>query len=292
VHDYQPLPAIFFVKKNACKYVWHFHQDYSNNARNSKFLSPYLKKYLAPFSRYIFSNASFVPKLLRHSSKVSIFTPCIDPLNAKNKHLSKARAWEILKPYHINKGNPMISQISRFNPWKDPIGVLEAFLIARRRIPKLQLVLMCHQVGRADPEQIHLLNEVRKKISGDPQVIIIINAANNDLVVNALQTVSDIVLQKSIREGFGQTVTEAMWKGALVIGGNAVGIRTQIQSGVNGYIISSINACASKIQTLLLRTSNHDKKSMKTKARRSVKKRFLLPTLIYNNLRTYVDALQ
>ncbi|MFH0750168.1 MAG: glycosyltransferase [Candidatus Gottesmanbacteria bacterium] len=289
VHDYQPLPAVRFIKKTTSTYIWHFHQDYSKKAQNNKFLKKFLTIYLAPFSQCIFSSPLFEPDFLREESKkITVFTPCIDPLVLKNQPLSDMQAWKILRKYHINPAYPVISQISRFNPWKDPLGVFEAYMIARKHISHLQLVFMSHRVGKFDPEQIQLLKLLKNRIQGDTNVFFIINARNNDIVVNALQTVSDIILQKSIREGFGQTVSEAMWKHTAVIGGNAIGIRTQITSGVNGYIVDSIEACADKIVLLLSQKKRRKKIGMK--AHQTVRKRFLLPTYIYNNLQTYVDA--
>lgn len=289
IHDYQPLPAIHLLNDRTRAYIWHFHQDYSKDAKHNAFLTSFLREYLSPFSRYIFSSQKYIPDNIIDTSKATIFTPCIDPLNLKNQPLSKMKAWGLLKKYGISPQHPVVAQISRFNPWKDPLGVLQAFFIARKHIPDLQLVFMSHFVSKADPEQVRLLHLLKEKSNNDPNIIYIINARQNDLVVNALHTVSDVIVQKSLREGFGQTVTEGMWKKKAVIGGDAVGIHTQITSGVNGIIVGSVHECAEAMVKLL--TDKKLRNAMGAGAYDTVKRKFLLPTYICNNLKVCVDVL-
>jgi trehalose synthase len=196
------------------------------------------------------------------------FMPAIDPFSITNRELSNHQIEERLNHYHIPTDLPLVVQISRFDRWKDPGGVIQAFKLARKEVD-CTLVLLGN-VATDDPEG----DEVYRSLLGCREERILILTVQDGALVNALQRRAAVVLQKSIREGFGLTVTEAMWKGAAVIGGNVGGIRYQIENGVNGYLVSSVEEAADRIVQLV--TDEKLRKEMGGRARESVKQKFLL----------------
>ncbi|HVP80902.1 MAG TPA: glycosyltransferase [Thermodesulfobacteriota bacterium] len=194
--------------------------------------------------------------------------PGIDPFSIVNREMSERETKERLDHYHFPTDLPLVVQISRFDRWKDPQGVIEAFKLARRHAD-CTLVLL-GDVATDDPEGPEVYDSLRD--SREERIIIL--SQQDTALVNALQRTAAVVLQKSLREGFGLTVTEAMWKGAAVIGGNVGGIRRQIQDGVNGFLVSSIKETAERIVQLV-----KDKKlrlQLGQRAKKTVKKQFLL----------------
>ncbi len=207
------------------------------------------------------------------------FMPAIDPFSIKNKKLSNKEIDERLEHYGIPTDLPLVVQVSRFDRWKDPDGVIEAFKIARKEVD-CTLVLLGN-VATDDPEGQQIYESV---ISSKEERIIILSHQDTALV-NALQSRAEVVIQKSLREGFGLTVTEAMWKGTPVIGGNVGGIRYQIKNGENGFLVSSVQQTADRIVQLL--RDGKLRKQMGRKARESVKNNFLMTRL----LEQYIDLL-
>ena len=194
--------------------------------------------------------------------------PAIDPFNRKNRELPDAEITERLEHYHIPADLPLVVQVSRFDRWKDPQGVVEAFKIARREVD-CTLVLLGN-VATDDPEGAQVYDSLLK--AREDRIIVL--SVQDTALVNALQRRAAVVLQKSTREGFGLTVTEAMWKGAAVIGGNVGGIRYQIDDGVNGFLVSSVEEAAQRLVQLL---KDQDlRRRLGQKARESVRRRFLL----------------
>ncbi|MCF6153584.1 MAG: glycosyltransferase, partial [Candidatus Kuenenia stuttgartiensis] len=207
------------------------------------------------------------------------FLPAINPFTIKNKEFTEAEVQERLKHYDIPTDLPLIVQISRFDRWKDPEGVIKAFKIARREV-KATLVLLGN-VATDDPEG----SEIFESLLKNREERIIILSVQDTALVNALQRRAAIVLQKSIREGFGLTVAEAMWKGTPVIGGNVGGIRHQIRNGVNGYLVNSNEEAAARIVQLLKNPKLRER--MGKKAKETVKERFLMTRLVEQ----YLDLL-
>jgi trehalose synthase len=203
--------------------------------------------------------------------------PAIDPFTITNRELSEAEIVDRLAHYDIPTDLPLVVQISRFDRWKDPEGVIQAFQMARREVP-CTLVLLGN-VAMDDPEGAQVFEALLKH--RDERIRIF--SAQDSALVNALQCRATVVLQKSIREGFGLTVAEAMWKGAAVIGGNAGGLRYQIRDGENGFLVSSVAEAAQRIVQLLKDTEL--RKRMGQAARETVRQRFLMIRL----LEQYVD---
>jgi len=192
----------------------------------------------------------FVPASLTMDRIVQA-PPCIDPLSVKNLDLAMPFATEITRQYGLDPQRPIVCQVSRFDPWKDPIGVIEAYRIARDEVPGAQL-LLAGSMATDDPEGFRVWEEVEAARAGDPDIRLLSNLHQVGAVqINAFQRIADVVVQKSLREGFGLTVSEALWKGRPVIGGRAGGITLQIRDGVDGYLVDDVATCARRIVDLL-----------------------------------------
>jgi trehalose synthase len=265
VHDPQPLPMInHYRKKNP--WVWQCHLDLSNPNRDAwRYLAQFIEKYDA----VILSSKDYAQEL---KTPQLFFMPAIDPFSITNRELTEYEIGERLHHYHIPTDRPLVVQISRFDRWKDPEGVIQAFKLARREVD-CTLVLLGN-VATDDPEG----EEVYKSLLDRREERIIILTVQDGALVNALQHRATVVLQKSIREGFGLTVTEAMWKGAAVVGGNAGGIRHQIEDGVNGFLVSSVDEAAGRIVQLV--KDRELREQLGQKARETVRQRFLLTRLL------------
>ena len=285
LHDPQLLPLASLLPKQVAELrYWVCHIDLT--APNPQVLDA-----LAPLTGHydglVFSLPDFVPPGLNGNPPVSIVPPSIDPLTAKNTPLSRAEAQQIVAAMGIDTNRPLITQVSRFDYWKDPWGVIDAYRQARQVVPGLQLALLGLSQAADDPEALDVLNSVREHAAGDPDIHTYFYPVDLpdsiDRIVNAFQTASLVVMQKSTREGFGLTVSEAMWKGRAVIGGNVGGIRSQIEDGVNGYLVDSPEECGRRIVELL---QNPDlRESIGQAARERVRQQFLLPRLALDYLR-------
>jgi len=278
IHDYQPLFAIDSIRSRSVPLL-RIHGDLSRP--HSETLD-FLRDKIMSYRGVVFSHAAFVPSWLEGRNGVRIILPAIDPFTEKNRPIENAE--ELARSIGIDLKKPCITQISRFDPWKDPIGVIEAYFLARKIIPDLQLVLAGSHASD-DPEGETMYREARRFAGADPGIIFY--AEQNDVMVNAIRTVSAVIIQKSIREGFGLTVTEAMWKEKAVVGGNAAGIRAQITDGKNGFLVSSPADAARVVVTLMgdpaLRAT------IGKNARRTVIERFLMTRYIEEHLAFYAD---
>jgi trehalose synthase len=261
IHDPQPLLMINHFKKSG-PWIWRCHIDLSHvNRKLWNYLSPAIQKYDA----VIFSIKDYRQKL---KTPQLFFMPAIDAFSILNREMEDSEIKERLDHYEIPTDLPLVVQISRFDRWKDPEGVIEAFKLARKEVD-CTLVLLGN-VASDDPEGM----EVYESLLGFREERIIILSRQDTALVNALQRKATVVLQKSIREGFGLTVAEAMWKRTPVIGGNVGGIRYQIENGENGFLVSSVEEAAARIVQLV-----KDRKlraRMGKKARETVRRNFLL----------------
>ncbi len=282
-HDPQPLPLIDFLPDTA-KAVWNCHID---TTKANEFVQDILIPFIRRYHRAIFSREQYVLNGLS-PHKVCVFAPAINSLSPKNQALPITTAKHILAQLGIASDRPLITQVSRFDQWKDPWGVIDAYRIARRRIPNLQLALVGTFVAQDDPDSGDVLLSVWKHAKGDPDIHIFSDPnIVADREVNAFQAASDVIIQKSLREGFGLTVAEAMWKGTPVIGGDCGGIVSQIRNGVTGFLVASREDCAARIVTLL---QDYDlAKRMGQAGRQSVKHHFLMPRLLKDHLRLYAS---
>ena len=249
VHD--PQPAALIEHRPAgdqARWIWRCHIDTSSpNQEYWAFLYRYIKQYSAT----IFTLEDYVNQELPPPNLNTFITPSIDPLSLKNVRLEKEEAQKIVTRYGVEAGRPLISQISRFDPWKDPLGVIEVYKIIKKEFPPVQLALV-GSMAADDPEGWDYLYHTLRRAGEDYDIKVVTNFNGvTDLEVNAFQTASDILIQKSLREGFGLTVTEGLWKGTPVIGGNAGGIRLQIEDGVTGFLVDTVEECAEKALILL-----------------------------------------
>ena len=261
IHDPQPLPMINHYKKNG-PWIWRCHVDLSNlNRELWDYLLPFIEKYDA----VILSIKDYKQKL---KTPQLFFMPAIDPFSILNREMSESETEERLDHYEIPTDLPLVVQISRFDRWKDPEGVIEAFKIARKEVDATLVLL--GNVATDDPEG----TEVYESLLDCREERIIILSYQDTALVNALQRRAAVVLQKSIREGFGLTVAEAMCKGAAVIGGNVGGIRYQIRNGVNGFLVSSVEEAAARMVQLI--KDRKLRQRMGQKAKETVRKKFLL----------------
>ena len=243
IHDPQPAGLVERKKDIGRRWVWRCHIDVSTPQANVwSFLRPWVEQYDAA----VFSMPDFAQQLPIPQFRVA---PSIDPLADKNKPLDKAYILQVLEKYGIDPGKPMLVQISRFDRLKDPLGVIAAYRLVKKR-NRCQLVL-AGGGATDDPEGDKVLSEVREAASGDPDIHVLLLPPFSDLEINALVRASTVVLQKSVREGFGLTVSEALWKKKPVIGGAVGGIKLQVIDGVTGFLVHSPEGAATRIAQLL-----------------------------------------
>lgn len=285
IHDPQPLALISSISGNF-KPIARLHIDLTEPNKNVYgFLQPWLEKYL----RVIVSSPDYKPDWL-NTERFVVSMPAIDPFSVKNREMAVEKALEILSWHGIDSRRPIIAQVSRFDKWKDPMGVIKAYRIVKEQIPDLQLVLAGFIQAKDDPEAFDEFNQV-KDFAGDDKDIYLfadlddLRGVENDEFINAVYTGSTLMVQKSLREGFGLVVTEAMLKGKAVVGGDATGIKLQIEDGKNGVIVSSIDEAAEKILELLKNTKL--RKSLEKEARKGVINNFLLSRLVLDHLLLY-----
>uniref|UniRef100_A0A7C3Z0Z5 Glycosyltransferase n=1 Tax=Desulfobacca acetoxidans TaxID=60893 RepID=A0A7C3Z0Z5_9BACT len=266
VHDPQPAYMIEELRPRAKHWVWRCHIDVSRPSLQVwKFLRDIVRQYDASvFSMPQFAQSLPHPQYLIH--------PSIDPLSEKNRELTPEEIAAVLERLGIERDKPIVLQVSRFDAFKDPLGVIQAFRLVRRHTP-CKLVLAGGE-ATDDPEGARLFAEVQEAAHGDPdiQVLLLPPDAHHD--INALQRAADVIVQKSIREGFGLTVTEAMWKGKPVSGGAVGGIVLQLQDYVTGFLVHSPEGCAFRIRYLLHRPEMA--KRMGQLAREFVRQHFLI----------------
>jgi trehalose synthase len=244
IHDPQPAPLLRYCGNRKGKWIWRCHIDASHPYRP---VWKYLRQFVAPYDASVFSLAAFAQELPHPQY---LIPPSIDPLSDKNIELDPAAIHNIQERYQLDPQRPLIVQISRFDRFKDPVGVIHAYQMAKQFLPSLQLVLAGG--GAADdPEGDEVLGEVRAAAQSDPDVHILLLPSDAHLEINALQRAASIIVQKSLREGFGLTVTEAMWKSKPVIGGDVGGIRLQVINHHTGFLVNTPEGAALRIRYLL-----------------------------------------
>jgi trehalose synthase len=268
IHDPQPAGLIQSRDAHRGRWVWRCHIDLSNpHSGVWGFLRPLVELYDASiFSSPAFSRQLGIPQYL--------FYPCIDPLSEKNKPLDEAYLQKVCEDFGIDRSRPVITQISRFDRLKDPVGVIQAYKLAKKYVD-CQLVL-AGGGATDDPEGAVVLQEVMDAAGDDSDVIVLNLPPWSALEINALQCISDVVIQKSIKEGFGLTVTEALWKGKPVIAGAVGGIPTQVIHKLTGVLVHSVEGCAYQIRYLL--THPEYALQLGRNGREHVKENFLITT--------------
>ncbi len=266
IHDPQPAYLIELFPNRKGKWIWRCHIDCSRPYRP---IWKYLKKIVQRYDASIFSLAEFA-QTLPHPQ--FLIPPSIDPLSEKNMDLPQDEIKSVFQRFNLNPDLPLILQVSRFDRFKDPLGVIEAYRMVKKIVP-LQLVLAGGS-ATDDPEGEAVLNEVMRASNGDPDIHVLALPPDSHRTINALQRAADIVLQKSIKEGFGLTVAEAMWKGKPVIGGDTGGIRLQVIDHYTGFKVKTPEGAALRIRYLLHRRDTLN--AMGIRAKRLVRENFLM----------------
>ncbi|MGZ8239093.1 MAG: glycosyltransferase [Methylobacter sp.] len=280
IHDPQPVALLKFCNKRKGKWIWRCHIDASHPHRGTwRFLDRYIREYDAS----IFSLSQFV-QLLPHPAY--IIPPSIDPLSDKNVDLPQDELEAVRTRFELNPDAPLITQISRFDRFKDPIGVIKAYKLAKQYIPNLQLVL-AGGTATDDPEGEVVFNEVAVAAGDDPNIKLLQLPPDAHRTINALQRLSDIVLQKSTKEGFGLTVTEALWKGKPVIGGDTGGIRLQVINFHTGFLVNTPEGAALRIRYLF--NQKQKMQEMGIKSKEFVRENFLLTRQLREHLTLMVS---
>jgi trehalose synthase len=277
IHDPQPAALIRSCSARKGKWIWRCHIDVSSPYRG---VWKYLRGYVGEYDASIWSLSEFAQPL---PHPLYLIAPSIDPLSRKNIELNGKELRKTYSSYGLDPNRPIITQISRFDRFKDPIGVIHSYRLVKEFHP-IQLVL-AGGGATDDPEGEEVLNQVKSSTGSDPDIHVLALPPDDHLTINALQRISDIILQKSTREGFGLTVTEAMWKGKPVIGGDTGGIRLQVINHHTGFLVNTPEGAALRIRYLLKR---RDKlMEMGEKARQFVKENFL----ITRHLREYLTLM-
>ena len=273
IHDPQPAPLIYKKKKQS-KWLWRCHIDVSRPQRN---VWNFLKDYVSKYDGAIFSLPDFAKRL---NIPQYLVYPSIDPLSDKNKDLSKKKILGVLAKYNIPSDKPMILQVSRFDRFKDPLGVIEAY----KMVKKFNDCCLVLAGGSAadDPEGAQVLNDVKSAAEVDKDIFILDLPPDANIEINALQRAATVVMQKSLREGFGLTVAEAMWKGKPVIGGFVGGITVQIVYGQTGFTVNSVEGCAYRIRYLL--NNSEFARQMGENAKEFTRRNFLITRHIIDYL--------
>jgi trehalose synthase len=284
VHDPQPAAMHQLVPDKARGWVWRCHIDVSTpNPATIEKLLPYIRHY----PQSLFHVADYVPDGM--GGTVNIVPPAIDPLAPKNMALSPEDASYVSQQFGIDVDRPLICQVSRFDPWKDPLGVIDAYRIVKETMPDVQLALV-GSMASDDPEGWNFFNATIAHAAGDPDIHILNNFNNVGAIeVNAFQSHADVVLQKSTREGFGLTVSEAIWKGKAFIGGDVGGIPLQVQNGITGYLVSDVETCAERCRDILQDPALG--KALGRRGKEHVRKHFLMPRYLRDYLKIIAASL-
>jgi trehalose synthase len=280
VHDPQPAALHGLVPEKSKGWVWRCHIDLSTpNQETLATLLPYIDRYPAS----LFHMREYVPAGMR--GRVHVVPPAIDPLTPKNMALSPEDGAFVCAQFGIDVDRPLMVQVSRFDPWKDPLGVIDAYRLVKEEMPELQLALV-GSMASDDPEGWDYFNATVAHADGDADIHILNNFNNVGAIeVNAFQSHADVVVQKSTREGFGLTVAEAIWKARPFIGGDVGGIPLQIEDGVTGFLVSSVEQCAERALEVLRDPALG--KFLGRRGKEHVRTHFLMPRYLRDYLKIF-----
>ena len=281
-HDPQPAGLLHYHgQAQGEHWAWRCHIDTSHpNPAYWGFFAPYISEYEAG----IFTMEQYVGPGVTYDH-LAIVTPTIDPLSPKNASMDEEHARGIVASFGLDVARPLITQVSRFDPWKDPLGVIDAYRIVKTQVPEVQLALV-GSMASDDPEGWYYLDKTIRHAGEDFDIHILHNFHGvGGLEVGAFQTASDVVIQKSTREGFGLVVTEALWKGKPVVGGNAGGIPLQVIDGETGFLVDSVAECGES--ALYLLEHSDESVRMGAAAREHVRQNFLSTRHLADYLRLF-----
>lgn len=286
VHDPQPAGVLWYLlqrdpEQRQAKWIWRCHIDLTKARPDIwEFLCPYLSVYDAS----IFTMQDYVKPDIP-TPEVALIAPAIDPLSTKNIELSPTVVRDILRRYDVDPDRPIITQVSRFDPWKDPLGVVDVYKRLKKDVPGLQLV-MVGSMASDDPEGFRYFELAARRAGEDPDIHLLTNFYGvGNVEVNAFQRASSVVLQKSIREGFALTVSEALWKGRPVVATAVGGIPLQVASGLTGYLVTTTRQCIQRTRELLGDPSLADE--LGANGRERVRENFLSTRLVSDYLQLF-----
>jgi trehalose synthase len=284
VHDPQPLAIRRHATDKAKHWVWRCHIDLSTpNMSTLGRLVPLVEEY----DGSVYHLDGYVPKGLNGRVPIHIMPPAIDPLSPKNMALSPEDSAFVCDQFGVDVDRPLMAQVSRFDPWKDPLGVIDAYRLVSEEMPEVQLALV-GSMATDDPEGWQFFNSTLEYAGGDPDIKILNNLNQvGSIEVNAFQSQADVVVQKSTREGFGLTVSEALWKARPCIAGDVGGIPLQVQDGTTGYLVSSPEECADRVLRVLREPELG--KQLGRAGKEHVRRHFLTPRLLRDWLRIFND---
>lgn len=285
IHDPQPAALRHFHGRGQAKWIWRCHIDTSHPNREIwSFIKPFIEEYDAT----VFTMKQFVPPDLKTPLLFTI-PPAIDPFTSKNIELDTEVCQTIVAEFGIDLNRPLLLQVSRFDPWKDPLGVLEVYRCVKEAVPDLQLAYI-GSMADDDPEGWEVYHHVREQAKGDPDIFMYTNLLGvHAFEVNCFQRVADVVIQKSIREGFGLVVSEALWKKAATVAGNVGGIPLQIVDGINGLLAKNTDEFAKKVSYLL--EHREERREMGKLGHEFIRENFLVPRLVREEIALYHELI-
>lgn len=279
VHDPQPAALRQLRGAAGAHWVWRCHIDTSQPDPDAW---SFLQRFLAVYDAAVFTMREFVPPDFS-APHVAIIPPGIDPFSPKNVHLPPDLSHRALSWLGLDLQKPIVTQVARFDPWKDPRGVITAYRLVRQQVPELQLVL-AGSMALDDPEAWEIYRSIMEEKGDDPLIHVHTNLTGvGNFEVNALQRLSRVVVQKSIREGFGLVISEALWKGTPVVAGKTGGLPLQAPPGVGGFLVTSVEETAEKILRLL--QDPEEARRLAERGREHVKQYFLITRLLADELR-------
>ena len=281
IHDPQPVAILNYRQEKKGKWIWRFHIDPTNTQEKIwQFIRPFIEKHDAA----IFTLKTYVKDDLKLKN-IAIIPPAIDPLSPKNKDLGQEEIENIVTKYKVDPNRPIITQVSRFDPWKDPLGVIDMYRLVKREVKDVQLVLIA-LIDNEDPEGWEYYEKTARHAGEDYDIHLLSNLNRvGNLEVNAFQRASDVIIQKSLREGFGLVITEALWKGKPVVAANVGGIPLQVDNRRTGFLIGDISECAERVIHLLKNSEIANK--MGTSGKEYVRKNFLITRLLKDYLNLF-----
>ena len=288
VHDPQPAPLLYVLRQTGAnpvgKWIWRCHIDLTNAQQQAwDLLRPFVEEY----DGSIWTMREYVREGVPEKH-LKIAPPAIDPLSHKNEHITDLEVESVLERYGVDPNRPIVCQVSRYDPWKDPLGVIEAYRQAKREFNGLQLILV-GSMAHDDPEGWEWYEKVIRRAGEDWDIKILTNMNGvGNLEVNAFQRASSVVIQKSTREGFGLVVAEGLWKGKPVVGGNVGGIPLQIIDGECGYLVESAEECGRRIGDLLRDDALRNR--MGDFGREHVRDHFLITRYLHDYLRMMCEV--
>ena len=281
IHDPQPVAILNYRQEKKGKWIWRFHIDpTSSQEKIWQFIRPFIEKHDAA----IFTLKEYAKDNLKLKN-IAIISPAIDPLSPKNMDLDQEEIENIVAKYKVDPDRPIITQVSRFDPWKDPLGVIDMYRMVKREVKDVQLVLIA-SMANDDPEGWEYYEKTARHAGEDYDIHLLSNLNGvGNLEVNVFQRASDVIIQKSLREGFGLVITEALWKGKPVVAANVGGIPLQVDNRRTGYLVGDISECAERVIHLLKDSEIANK--MGTSGKEYVRKNFLITRLLKDYLNLF-----